>query len=101
MSARIFREAQTPVQSGHARSKLWLLVFDQESAREIDPLMGWTSSRDTRQQVRLRFDTKDEAIAYATRHGIAYRLEEPKEPKRKGISYSDNFKFNRVGSWTH
>lgn len=100
-TARIYKPAKTAMQSGHARTKLWLLEFEQDRPREIEPLMGWTSSGDTRQQVKLWFDSKDEAIAYATREGIAFRVEEPHEPKRRTISYADNFKFNRVGPWTH
>jgi hypothetical protein len=63
--------------------------------------MGWTSSGDMRQQLRLRFDTKEEAIAYCQRQGIAYQLTEPKPVARRGMSYADNFAFNRRGSWTH
>ncbi len=100
-SARIYQPAKTPMQSGQARTKHWLLEFDPDEPREIEPLMGWTSSGDTQQQVKLWFDTKEDAIAYAEREGIAYRVEEPQEPKRRTISYSDNFKFNRVGPWTH
>jgi ETC complex I subunit-like protein len=101
MSARIYKPPKTAMQSGTARTRQWLLEFEAERPREIEPLMGWTSSGDMRQQVRLWFDTKEEAIAYATREGIPFRVEEPKEPKRKVISYADNFKFNRVGPWTH
>ena len=101
-SARIYRPAKDPTQSGLGRSKQWLLEFDPSAARETDPLMGWTSSSDMLQQLRLGFDTKEEAIAYATRAGIAYRVEEPHKPiLRKGLSYSDNFKFNRTQPWTH
>jgi ETC complex I subunit conserved region len=101
MPARIFKQSKPANQSGMARTKAWLLVFDEDKPREIEPLMGWTASGDTRQQVRLSFDTKEEAIAYAEREGIAYRVEEPQEVKRRTMSYSDNFKFNRVGPWTH
>ena len=101
MSARIFKETKTPTQSGMARAKLWRLVFDHEGPGEIEPLMGWTSSSDTRRQVNLVFDTMEEAIAYATREGIAFRVEEPHERKRRTVAYSDNFKFNRVEPWTH
>lgn len=101
-SARIFRPSKEASQSGLARTKLWLLEFDQTSARETDPLMGWYGSSDMMQQVRLEFDTREEAVAYAQREGIAYRVEEPaKTPLRKGLSYSDNFKFNRTAPWTH
>ena len=100
-TARIHKPAKTAMQSGQARTKQWLLEFDRDEPREIEPLMGWTSSGDTRQQVKLWFDTKEEAIAYATREGIPFRVEEPQEPKRRTISYADNFKFNRIGQWTH
>ncbi len=99
--ARIHRPAKTAMQSGQAKSQRWLLEFVSDDPREIDPLMGWTSSSDTTRQVKLWFDTKEEAIAYATRNGIAHQVEEPKEPKRRTMSYSDNFKFNRIGQWTH
>jgi hypothetical protein len=101
MNVRIYRPAKGATQSGLGRTKLWHLEFEQTSAREIEPLMGWTSSDDMQRQVNLRFDTKEEAIAYAEREGLAYSVEEPTESKPRTMAYSDNFKFNRVGSWTH
>jgi hypothetical protein len=101
MSARIFMPARTATQSGTARSKLWVLEFDPETPREVEPLMGWTSSGDMKSQIRLRFGSKDEAIAYAERNGLAYRVEEPSPVTRKIQSYSDNFKSTRLGQWTH
>lgn len=101
MVARIFKPARTAMQSGQGRTKEWLLEHEAASAREIDPLMGWTSSRDTRTQIRLEFDTKEEAIAYAERNGIAYRLSEPAPRKLVVKTYADNFRFGRIGSWTH
>lgn len=101
-SARIYRPAKDASQSGLARTKQWILEFDRTEPRETDPLMGWTSSGDMLQQVRLAFDTSEEAAAYATRVGLSYRIEEPQKPViRKGLSYSDNFKFNRTAPWTH
>jgi hypothetical protein len=64
-------------------------------------LMGWTSSGDMRQQVRLNFDTAEEAIAYCERNGIAYQVSEPKPPAPRTMSYSDNFAFKRRDPWTH
>jgi len=101
MAARIFRPAQTAMQSGPARSKDWILEFEPDSAREIDPLMGWTSSRDTRSQVRLTFDTKEEAVAFAERNGIPYRVMEPKPRAAVRKAYADNFRYGRKGAWTH
>jgi hypothetical protein len=63
--------------------------------------MGWTSSSDMKSQVRLSFATKEEAIAYAERNGIAYRVEEPKPAQRRIMQYADNFKPNRTQQWTH
>jgi ETC complex I subunit conserved region len=101
MTARIFRPAKTAMQSGSARTKEWLLVQDTDGIKSIDPLMGWTSSTDTDAQVQLAFDTKDEAMAYAERNGIAYTVTEPQTRKPVRKAYADNFKFGRIGSWTH
>jgi NADH dehydrogenase ubiquinone Fe-S protein 4 len=101
MVARIYKPAKTAMQAGTAKTKEWVLDYEPEQPRAIEPLMGWTSSGDMRQQVRLRFDTKEEAVAYCERHGIAYELAEPKPVARRGMSYADNFAFNRRGAWTH
>jgi hypothetical protein len=101
MVARIYKPAKTAMQSGPARTKDWVLEHEIEAPREIDPLMGWTSSRDMKQQLKLSFDSKDEAVAYAERSGIPYRVMEPKPRKAVRKSYSDNFRFGRIGSWTH
>jgi hypothetical protein len=101
MVARIYKPAKTAMQSGLGRSKDWVLEFEPAAPREIDPLMGWTASRDMGQQVRLSFDTREEAIAYAEKNGLAYQVSEPETRKPVRKSYSDNFKFGRVGSWTH
>ena len=100
MTARIYQPTRNAMQSGQAKDK-WVLEYEPESARQIEPLMGWTSSGDMKSQVKLKFDSKEEAIAYATRNGVPYRVEEPKKSTRKISSYSDNFRHNRVGQWTH
>jgi len=101
MAVRIYRPAKTAMQSGQARSKDWIVEFDQASAREIDPLMGWTSSSDMQAQLMLSFDSRDEAIAYAEHNGLAYSVIEPKPRRQIKKSYSDNFKYGRRESWTH
>jgi len=101
MSARIYQPAKTAMQSGQANTRSWVLDFEPESPRRVEPLMGWTSSGDMRQQLRLRFDTKQEAVAYCERHGIAYQVFESTPSQRKTISYSDNFSFKRRDAWTH
>ncbi|MCB1473364.1 MAG: ETC complex I subunit [Rhodobiaceae bacterium] len=101
MRARIYRPARTAMQSGRAKTKRWLLEFEQAAPREIEPLMGWTSSRDTRQQLRLWFDTREDAVAYAQKNGIDAQLISDTRRRRQVVSYSDNFRFDRRGQWTH
>jgi hypothetical protein len=101
MIAKIYRPARTAMQSGDAKTQRWLLEYEPEMERRVDPLMGWTSSADMRSQVRLAFATRDEAVGYAERHGIPYRVFEPKESRAPVISYSDNFKYDRATPWTH
>jgi hypothetical protein len=99
--ARIYKPAKTAMQSGTAKTKEWVLDFEPEQPREIEPLMGWTSSGDMTQQIRLQFDTSEEAIAYCERHGIPYQVFSPKRATRSVMSYSDNFAFKRRDAWTH
>jgi hypothetical protein len=101
LSAKIYRPAKTAMQSGKANTQHWVLEFDQEIPRSIDPLMGYTSSRDMKSQIRMSFETREEAVGYAMRNGIAFRVIEPKESTRRRIVYSDNFKFDRRQPWTH
>jgi hypothetical protein len=86
---------------GKAKTGYWVLEYDPETPRRIDPLMGYTSSGDTKSQIRLTFQTQEEAVAYAEKHGIEYRVQEPKESRRRQISYSDNFRYERKTPWTH
>jgi hypothetical protein len=101
MSARIYKPSKTAMQSGFANTKAWVLDFEPEVPRQVEPLMGWTSSGDMRQQLRLRFDSKEEAVAYCERHGIAYHVFETASLKRRTMSYADNFSFKRRDAWTH
>ena len=101
MTAKIYRPARNAMQSGKAKSDLWLLEYEPELRQTADPLMGWTSSADMKQQVRLRFDSKEEAVVYCEKHAIPYRVMPEKNMARQTIAYSDNFAFNRRTPWTH
>jgi hypothetical protein len=101
MSAKIYRPAKTAMQSGKAKTHVWVLEYEPEQARVIDSVTGYTGSGDMRQQVRLNFETRELAIAYAERKGIPYRVIEPKDATRKSLSYTDNFRFTRSQPWTH
>ncbi len=95
MQATIFKPARNAMQSGWANTRKWLLVYEPQRAKRIDDLMGYTSSDDTSRQVRLTFDTQEEAVAYAEKHGLAYRVQEPQARTLRIKAYADNFKYTR------
>ena len=93
--ARIYKPAKTAMQSGRAKTQKWVLDYAQASKRLPDPLMGWTSADDTLNEVRLRFDTLDEAVAFAKKHALDYVVIEPQERTPKAKSYAENFRYDR------
>mgnify|MGYP003423444206 FL=1 len=101
MTARIFKPAKNAMQSGRAKTREWQLDYEPEQPRAIEPLMGWTSSGDMKQQLTLHFDTREDAVAYCERKGIPYQVIEPKDSVRRPAAYADNFAFKRVEPWTH
>jgi hypothetical protein len=101
MLARIYQPARSAMQSGRARIRSWVLEYEPEVPREIDPLMGWTSSRDMRSQVELEFACREDAVAYAQAHGIPFQVFEPHQPELRAKAYSDNFRFDRKIPWSH
>ena len=101
MQARIYKEPKAATQSGRAKSETWILEFEPANKREADPLMGWTSSSDTQTQVRMRFPSKEDAIRHCEREGYMYSVEPAHEREIRPKAYGDNFKFGRLGLWTH
>ena len=96
MEARIYQPARTAMQSGRANTTDWILEFVPAAARTIDSLMGWTSSSDMDQQVKLRFATKNDAIAFAAKHGLPYRVVDPHPRAFKKRAYADNYRWDKV-----
>jgi len=101
LRARIYRQPKTAMQSGRAGTQEWVLDFEPSPTARPDPLMGWNGNGDTQTQVRLRFETREEAVAYADKAGLSYDVELPRERKFVPKSYSDNFRFGRIENWTH
>jgi len=101
MRARIYQPPKTAMQSGRAATQQWVLEFEPSAPRLPDPLMGWIGGGDTQEQVRLHFETRDEAVAYAERNAIAYDLELPQPRRVKPKAYADNFRHGRIENWTH
>jgi hypothetical protein len=100
MKVRIYKPAKTAMQSGWGKTKEWLLE-SEPAPKILDPLMGWTGSRDTMQQVQLQFATVEEAKAYAEKEGWQYTVEPANKRHIRPKAYADNFAYNRVGRWTH
>lgn len=99
--ARIFVPPKSAMQSGRGRSEGWVLEFPPGERQRLDPLMGWSGSGDTQGQVRLHFDTREQAVAYAEANGLPYAIEEPTPRRIKPKSYAENFRFGRTENWTH
>ncbi len=93
--ARIYRPAKTAMQSGRAKTQRWVLDYEVATPRTPDPLMGWTSAADTLNQISLKFETLEEAVAYATKRGLDYTIAKPHQAKFKPKSYADNFRYDR------
>jgi hypothetical protein len=101
MFAKIYQPNPSAMTSGRAKSNHWLLEFVSKGPTVIDPLTGNTRSVNPRSQIELKFDTQEEAVAYAKAHNIPHRVIESKKMKRIPRSYSDNFKYDRKLPWTH
>ena len=101
MLAKIYQPAKSTMQSGNANSRFWVLEFENRADRKIEPLMGWTSVDSTDQQVRITFESKAAAVAYAKRENIEYKVIDPRPVKRIIKTYADNFSADRKRPWTH
>ncbi len=95
MEARIYRPSRTAMQSGQANTRAWVMEFEPTAARVIDRLMGWSGSADMGSQVRMTFASRDDAVAFAKRNGLDYRISEPHEQKPRQKSYAANFRYQR------
>ena len=102
MRARIFQRPKTATQSGQAGAGNWVFEYQPTEREQNDPLMGWWGSGDTLGQVRLRFDSAADAVAFADKQGVPYDLEVPPTTRAiKPKAYADNFRWGRAENWTH
>ena len=102
MRARIFQRPKTATHSGLTGAGNWVLEYQPTEREKNDPLMGWWGSGDTLGSVRLRFNTREDAVAYAEKQGLTYDIEEPPVPRPvKPKAYADNFRWGRAENWTH
>ncbi len=102
MRVLIYQPSKHAMQSGKAKTRKWVLQYESEQARFVDPLMGWTGSSDMNTQIKLFFDTKERAISYAKERAIPYQLiEETAKKPDYNKTYASNFSNQRKQSWTH
>ncbi len=103
MLARIYQPARNAMQSGQAKTKTWILEFTPESGKTLDPLMGWTGSTDMNGQVRMQFESAEDAEDFAKSKGISYYVQQPhkRKPNIRPGGYGDNFAYDRKTIWTH
>ncbi|KAF9214506.1 hypothetical protein BGZ59_003572 [Podila verticillata] len=93
---RIFQQAKGATQSGIVNTGNWRLDFDTElgAGRFENELMGWASSSDYMQALQMKFNTKEDAIAFADKQGWDFTIQEPNKKIFKKKVYADNFKYS-------
>ena len=101
MTIKIYKPSKSSMQSGLGKTKKWLAEYVSEKDKIKDSLMGWNSSLDTKEQIKIFFDTKEQAVNWAIKNKYQYFVEEPKKRKVKIKSYASNFDTNRKEPWTH
>ena len=101
MKAKIYKPSKTSMQSGLGKTKKWVFEYQKQKDLIREPLMGWTGSRDTNEQVKLLFEDINQAINYAKKNNIEYEVIPEMKKKYSSKLYSDNFKFDRKDKWTH
>ena len=93
---RIYQPAKTAMQSGRGNIRKWLLEYAPSAPAKADPLMGWIGSQGTLGQVKIKFDSREDAVAFAEKNELSYSVSEPKARRIKPKNYSDNFAYDRL-----
>ena len=101
MTIKIYKPSKSSMQSGQSNTKKWLAEYISDTKQIKDTLMGWKSSLDTKSQIKVFFNTKQQAIEWAQKNNYQYFVEDPKKRKIKPKNYASNFDINRKESWTH
>jgi len=94
--AKIYQPAKNAMQSGMGKGKTWLLEFIPETPYFVEGLMGWSGMSETSRELRLKFPSKEAAIAYAEKNKLEFEVFEPNKRVERAKAYADNFSFNRV-----
>jgi len=100
-AVRVYQPRKNAMQSGRARTQQWLVEFEPGAQVKNDNLMGWVGCGDTRNQLRMRFPTREEAVAFCEKNELDFYVSEPKSRTTKIKAYADNFSHGRDKNWTH
>ena len=101
MYAKIYKAEPSAMTSGRANAGVWMLDFQSTQPRVIDALTGNTRNVDTRAQLEMKFESKEDAVSYAKANNIPHRVIDRPKSKRISRSYSENFDYDRKLPWTH
>ena len=101
MTIKIYKPSKSSMQSGLGNTKQWIAEYISEKDKIKDSLMGWNSSLDTKEQIKMFFQTKEQAIEWSKKNSEQFIVIEPKERKIKPKNYASNFDINRKEPWTH
>ncbi len=91
MQVKIYQPTKSPTQSGR-KNNFWLVEpIIEDNYKSISSLTGWTSSQSAISQLKLKFNSKEDAIKYAKNNSWAFNVVEPQSPAITKKSYADNF----------
>jgi len=93
---RIYSKSKETSQSGHANSGQWIIEAVRSSQQKPEPLMGWTQSGDTLNQIKMNFPTRAKAEAFAKSQGWRYTISDGNKRKVKPRNYGQNFVCDMV-----
>lgn len=92
--ARITKPTKNCMQSGTENTRLWQIQFE-ELERWENPCMGWGSSGDPVSSLKIKFTSKEQAIAFCEKNNWRWYTDKSQEKKRSKRSYADNFSFRK------
>jgi len=92
MKYKIYKKSKSAMQSGVNNTKKWCLEALTFTQKKRNSIFSWTSAQGTQDQIKVYFNTLDEAIYFAQKNKIKYQLFKPNEKIRIIKSYASNFK---------
>jgi len=94
-TVRIFQPTRNTMQSGGSKGTRWRIDFDilQGGDRWENALMGWASSADYVQPLRMNFTSKEDAIHFAEKQGWDYYVQPETVKRVPPKNYSESFVY--------